>query len=174
VNTIDAEKLSRLRELEDREAITQLIYRFCRVETRGSVEAYLDLFTPDGQHETRWSKTWPDERAGTSRVIQGHQAMREHVTRLVGLKKTARRFCSHPQIVVDGDQATGVMYRIKVDPKGSAPEVTYGRYLDHYRRTADGAWRIDQRVFELAMEPPEPLSDVNDYVVWDSYKVVVS
>jgi ketosteroid isomerase-like protein len=169
MDIFDAEKLVRLRELEDREAIEQLIYTFSHVETRGSVDAYLELFTPDAEHETRWPKTWPDGRAGTSRVLRGHEALREHVTRLLSLNKIARRFVSHPQIVVDGDRGTGVMFRIRVDPKGSIPEVTYGRYLDQYRRMPDGAWKFERRVFEICPEPPSPLSGVDEYVPWDSY-----
>ncbi len=166
---IDSVTQFRLRELEDHAAIEELIYRFSSVETRGSVESYLDLFTPDGEHETRWAEDWPDERAGSSRVIRGHSALGDHVTWLLGRNMTARRFVSHLKIDLDGDRATGVMFRIKVDPKGSTPEVTYGRYVDEYVRTADGVWRIKRRVFEISAVPPAPLSGVECYVPWDSY-----
>lgn len=120
-------------ELNDRIAICELKARYCRLLDGKQWDAWTALFTEDFVLDT--------SEAGGPPPIHGRE---QAIAVARGYIETARTVhqVHTPEIVIDGDAASGVWAmqdRVMFD---SGPNITgYGHYTETYRRHG-GTWRI--------------------------------
>lgn len=136
----DAARESRVRELEDRQQIRDLVFRY-RVELdRRDLAAYAALFAEEG--------TWSG-RTGSARGPAGIQAMLEE--RLVpnppAPGPTTTHVVTDPTITLSGDTATGFSLWTLIGRSASdTPQIlTLGHYEDEYVRE-NGEWKFASRI----------------------------
>lgn len=131
-----------VRELLDRQAITELIYAYCERFDRNDPEGVAELFTPDAVID--YNPDTPD--------ITGAELAE---TIAVGLRDIFAATSHHVSNVMitfeDADTARSLCY---VDAwhryHGDAPDgFLWGRYLHRYRRTGAG-WRITSLLLQAA------------------------
>lgn len=131
-----------VRELVDRQAITDLIHRYCECFDRNDPDGVAALFTPDAVVD--YNPDTPD--------IIGADIAR---TIAIGLRDTFAATSHHVSnvlITFEGpDDARSVCY---VDAwhryRSGAPDgYLWGRYVNRYRRTSAG-WRITSLLLQAA------------------------
>lgn len=131
-----------LRELTDRQAVTDLIHAYCERFDRNDPEGVAALFTPDAVIDYN-----PD----TPNILGADMAS----TIAVGLRDlfaASSHHASNVMITLEGeDEARSLCY---IDAwhryrDGSPDGFLWGRYLNRYRRTADG-WRITRLLLQGA------------------------
>lgn len=121
--------------LEEKDAIRELLARYCFHFDNGEFDAWLDLFTPDGAFDL-----------GKMGRFAGRESLRKFLKSLpltngVPLMK----HCVMNSIVaVNGDQATAQSYVVVVRGGDQLAVSVAGRYEDHLAKTADG-WRFKER-----------------------------
>lgn len=125
---------SRLRHLEDIEAIRRLKAAYCAVaDDDHNGQALTELFVADG--------TWS---ASISGEFHGHDAMRAHfdAIRASGRIRHSSHMVMNPVIDVDGDTATGTwsFLMMYTGADGSRVRIV-GFYRDTYVRV-DGRWKF--------------------------------
>ena len=138
---VDQRNEELLQQLIDREAIRDLVIRYCHVVWRAELDEYPKLFTEDG------IMTWtvPGHRL----PVQGPAALRELVEILVPLRKNRPFLHNHLVQLLDTNTAKGqccVEVRNILDGK-EGYLVVY--YEDDYVKI-DGEWKFKQR--EMAIE----------------------
>ena len=138
-----------IQELIDREAIRDLVLCYSRAIDRKDVGLLRDLYTEDATdtHGHHFDGSAADfcefiEAGSPHMIYSGHHA------------------CNH-QIQVDGDQGCGEVYALALHviptPTGERLEDLMAvRYIDNYRRCADGKWRFSKRVvtYDLHIQRP--------------------
>lgn len=135
----ESELLERIRRLEDRAEITQLVHEYCRVFDEGNHDAMADLFGEDALID------YGPDLGGE---ITGREEIRTWLRGIYGFKRTSHHL-SNVQVwfdEADPDHARGVCYVLAWHewPSERPNGVLYGRYEDEYRRTTEG-WRIAVR-----------------------------
>ncbi|WFN91428.1 nuclear transport factor 2 family protein [Gordonia sihwensis] len=129
---------TRLRLVEDRLAITDLVYRYGPAIDTGSVDDVLALFTEDGVYDVDAGRLSGAQEIADMVTGDPHQGL-------------IHRGCSHvmsaPQIRIDGDRASVVSYSqlLLRDPARDTFTVLRAT-VNHWAltRTPDG-WRVAQR-----------------------------
>lgn len=131
----------RLQELEDKEAIRQLRYRYAYAMDDKDWDRFLSLFTDDARIEFPQAAVDQDP-------IQGKDALREFCQGLDGRPFTAHMM-HNGDIAVDDDDAEGQWYFEvpEVLEDGSAVWVQ-GRYDEEYERV-DGEWKFSTIQFRF-------------------------
>lgn len=142
------------RELEvllDKQAITEVLYRYCRGCDRADEQTLRSCFHPDSQHRHGGFTGTSADFCTLSMQI---------VTPL----KACKHMLSNVLIQVAGDEATSechyLAYHREVDRKTGAEQdfTTGGRYIDQFQRR-EGEWRIASRLglidFERYMPPAD-------------------
>jgi hypothetical protein len=128
-----------VRELCDRQAITDVIYRYCRGLDRMDVEMARAVWHRDGTAD--YGELFSGTADGFIEwVWQAHAAMDRHSHQVTNIL-----------IEIDGDAAVSESYvtvALRTKPvDGAAVEIEdRGRYLDRWSRR-DGRWGIDHRRF---------------------------
>jgi ketosteroid isomerase-like protein len=116
---------TRVRRLEDIEAIRKLKARCCLHVDREDSEAFADLFVEDGTF------------IGAFQELRGREAIRE-----IRFWPFMVHYVSNPLIEVGGDSAIGIWYFLRpYTAHDGRPHWASGIYEDEYRRTLDG-WRF--------------------------------
>jgi hypothetical protein len=155
---VDIQSLeSRLQHLEDERSILMTLYQYGHALDYGPEEAFLDVFTPDGE----WSRLEGRQPAksfkGTAELttmIRSHTRAPEYFHKHVVV---------NPVISVDGDKASARSYLLFVNEHPEGPYIrAFSRCNDDLVRGADNRWRIKQRKAELEAWsdrefPPPPL-----------------
>jgi hypothetical protein len=128
-----------LQELSDKQAITEVLYRYCRGLDRMDLELARSVWHHDG------TAHYGDLFNGTAEgfvkwVWEAHAAMERHSHQVTNIL-----------IEVDGDSAVSESYvtvalRTKAAAGGAVEIEARGRYLDRWSRR-DGRWAIDHRRF---------------------------
>jgi hypothetical protein len=122
--------------LEEKDAIRELMARYCFHFDNGEFEAWLDLFTDDGSFDL-----------GARGQFAGRDALRTFlaiVPRVDG-KPPMKHFVANPIICVDGDRATAQSYVLVVSG-GAHPSITLaGRYEDEVHKLGT-VWRFRRRI----------------------------
>ncbi|WP_347956460.1 nuclear transport factor 2 family protein [Gordonia aichiensis] len=128
----------RLRLVEDRLAITDLIYRYGPAIDTGSAADVLSLFTADGVYDVDTGRLSGAEAIAEMVDGQAHQGL-------------VHRGCSHvmsaPQIELDGDTATVVSYsQLVLRRSDDRAYAVLRATANHWElvRTPDG-WRVAKR-----------------------------
>jgi hypothetical protein len=126
-----------LRALTDRQAITDLIYRYCRAVDRIDVELGYSVWHEDGlaEYEGFYSGTG---RGLIDKVCAQHRALLSHSHQI-----------SNILITLDGERAGSESYitatlRI-ADGERLRQIVVWSRYVDRWSRR-EGRWGIDKRL----------------------------
>lgn len=125
-----------LQQLIDREAIRDLIWRYCRAVDRRDFTALRELYHPDAT----------DEHGG---MFQGPaQAFIDKLPEIMAPMEVVWHMTGNMLIEVQGDEAEGEIYTWSYHRAdlGSGPEdlIVGGRYLDRYRKR-DGQWKFQHR-----------------------------
>jgi hypothetical protein len=129
--------------LDERE-ILRTLYAFAHAIDYGPESAWADCFTEDGVFEVR-------RRAGTAASFR--VAGRDELLRFASTHSRApevwRKHCLvEPLIEIDGDTATVVSYMWGMQDVDGPTLGVFGRYRDRLERSADGRWRISERIAE--------------------------
>jgi ketosteroid isomerase-like protein len=130
--------------LEEKDAIRELMARYCFYFDNGEFAAWLDLFTPDGAFDL-----------GKMGRFAGRESLQKFLKSLpltngVPLMK----HCVMNSIVaVNGDEATAQSYVVVVRGGDSLALSVAGRYVDHLTKTADG-WRFKERTVHFDLMGP--------------------
>ncbi|MFI9550852.1 nuclear transport factor 2 family protein [Nonomuraea endophytica] len=130
--------LHRLRVLEDREAIRDVLYRYARGADRCDLELFKSCYWPDAV-DCHW-------------FFNGNaHAFADYVISLLAELRTSQHSITNPMIELDGDRAFAecqwyVLHRMELgDGSGRfLDQQLEGRYVDVFERR-DGEWRILRR-----------------------------
>jgi len=126
-----------LRKLEDRQQITELIYRYCRAVDRIDVELGCSVWHEDGTAEVKGFYSG-GARGFIEKVCANHRA-------LLGLSHQI----SNVIIELDGARAQSESYvtaTLRVRDGERTKQITvWSRYIDRWSRRG-GRWGIDERV----------------------------
>jgi len=154
--------LIRLGRLEDEQAILRTLYKYAHSLDAGLPDDWLACFTADVDYEVRYpmppepARVAKGTQRGSSVFHKGLDQMKAFVTSVIERGgPTRKHMICEPRIELAGDEATGVTYYFTVDYADGAPEVlTFGRYLDSYRRV-DGRWLIANRIVDTQGQRPK-------------------
>jgi hypothetical protein len=138
-------------DLETIREIEQLKYRYLRTLDLKEWEAFGQTLTPDVTAEY-----------GASLSFTGRDQVVEFMRNSLGPAIITVHHCHHPEIVVDGDAATGTWY---LDDKVIITEhrmllTGAAFYDDVYARQDDGVWRIARTGYVRSYEAMQSLDDV--------------
>jgi hypothetical protein len=151
---------ARLRLLEDREAIHEVIMRYCRGVDRGEPDLVASAFHDDAT-DNHYGVLLPFREAiGTLKTARSADRSSSPV------KSTMHNICN-VLIEIDGDVARSESYLVSIvrlQHEARAFDWTLaGRYVDRFERR-NGAWRIAQRTvvydherFDEVMPAPDGL-----------------
>ena len=132
---------SRIRELEDREAIRDLARRYAHCVWQKDVEGAIDLFTEDGEMDT-----------GEREIIRGREALLATYRDMVG-DAQFQPFVHNHVVDIAGDEATGTCYLDLRSTSEGRSMIGSGYYEDRYKRV-DGAWKFHSRKLVLSYLVP--------------------
>ena len=136
-----------LQEFLDREAIRDLVWRYCRAVDRRDFSALRELYHPDAL----------DEHGG---MFQGPaQAFVDKLPEIMAAMEVVWHMTGNMLIEVRGDEAEGEIYTWSYHRAdlGSGPQdlIVGGRYLDRYRRQ-DGQWKFQHRKIVMDWNQIDP------------------
>lgn len=130
-----------LQQLIDKDAIRDLVLRYSRAIDRKDVELLRDLYTEDATDTHGTSFDGPAD------------AYCDFIARsLPYMQYSGHHVCNH-MVSVEGDEGNGEVYALAYHyiPDREMPgkwveDFMAVRYIDNYRRCADGKWRFSKRV----------------------------
>lgn len=142
-----------VQQLIDREAIRDLVLCYSRAIDKKDVGLLRDLYTEDATDTHGDSFDGPAdkycdfiEQSLPYMTYSGHHA------------------CNH-MIAIDGDAGNGEVYCLAIhvlpdqqNPGKQIEDVMCVRYIDNYRRCADGKWRFSKRVVTYDMQLQRPFT----------------
>jgi 3-phenylpropionate/cinnamic acid dioxygenase small subunit len=142
--------LERLQRLEDKQAITEVLYAYAHHIDHGEREAWLDLFTETAIYRASVRRETGPELDDVVHV-SGRDGLRQFIANFRPGGSTQSNFISQPLIRLAEDQAEAATYFNLMVARGGARETSsYGRYHDKLVRCTDGHWRIQERHSILA------------------------
>ncbi len=140
-----------LQQVIDKDAIRELVLLYSRAIDRKDVDLLRTLYTEDA------TDTHGDDFDGNA------EAFCEFIAQgLPYMTYSGHHACNH-LISVDGDEANGEVYALALhvlpDPNNPGQQVEdfrTVRYIDNYRRCADGKWRFSRRfvTYDMVIERP--------------------
>ncbi|NGP06758.1 nuclear transport factor 2 family protein [Rhodococcus sp. 14C212] len=146
----------RLRAVEARLAIGELLNRYAQALDYGDEDTFVDCFTETARYDMYLppdSEDPPFPARGGELVdgclrYTGHTAMRAFIeghTRAPFV--IHKHYAVNPIITVDGSTASSVSYMLRLDvsPEHTVYVRAFGRYVDDLIECADGRWRIAHR-----------------------------
>ncbi len=131
------------RLLEEKDAIRDLLARYCFHFDAGEFEQWLELFTPDGVFDV-----------GPRGCIRGQDGLRDflRVLPLVDGLPMTRHCVTNILIDVDGDRAAARSYVMVLGPGERVAIGVAGRYEDEIVKQA-GRWRFRLRKVHFDLLP---------------------
>ena len=136
----------RVRHLEDRVAIGELIARYCLVLDNRDVDAIESLFTPDARV---WSADGVMDARGRQAVIE--MFMGRFTVPGPGNQVTHDRIVEFDHM--DPDRATGIVLAHTEVQRNGQPMLAAIRYQDVYQR-CEGRWRFRERGLSFIYDVP--------------------
>ena len=119
-------------DVENREAIRELLHRYCHYVDAGDADKWAGLYVEDGSFDL-----------GTGRgPIQGRAALREFAAAFRA--GTGLHLSANPIISIEGDEATVSSYVVVIGGAGDPKINLAGRYEDRLRQVG-GEWLIWSR-----------------------------
>lgn len=135
---------ARIADLEARQAVTELFYRYAQAVRRESYDDILELFVSDGTFEVR--SGYPDRSEFTVRQTHGTpQALVAFLSESKG-KAHPIPLIHNPIVDVIGDTATANAMMVATIT-GTAKVIT-GEYHDSFVRQ-DGRWLFSERIYTV-------------------------
>ncbi len=143
-----------VRQLQDRQQITELIYRYCRAMDRIDVALGHGIWHEDGEADYG-----PDVYQGSGRgfvdhVCAVHSQLLHHSHQV-----------SNILIQLDGDRAASESYvtgTLRMERDGKLLQITaWSRYVDQWSRRA-GRWGIDKRVAVIDFDEIREVTPVSN------------
>jgi ketosteroid isomerase-like protein len=131
---MDLEREERIAGICDRQAITDVLHRYCRAVDRLDHELLLSVYHPDAldDHGTF---------SGTAEAFANRT-----IARMAEAYEATQHLLSNITIELQGDSAHVESYVVAVHAMaGNAIEQAGARYIDRFERR-DGEWRIARRV----------------------------
>ena len=140
---------NRMQDLLDKEAIRELVLLYSRAVDRKDVDLLRDLYTADA------TDSHGDTFDGSA------DAYCDFIERsLPHMPYSGHHVCNH-LISVEGDEGSGEVYALAYHlipdrDGGQTEDFMCVRYIDNYRREADGKWRFSKRVvtYDLKIRRP--------------------
>jgi len=133
-----------LQQVADRQAITDLIYRYCRSMDRIDAELGYSVWHEDGIADYGEGIYQGSGRGFIDWVCDSHRRMLVHTHQLANIV-----------IDLDGDRAGSESYvtaTLRLEVEGQLKQITtWCRYVDRWSRR-DGRWGIDKRVTIIDMD----------------------
>ncbi|WP_420639276.1 nuclear transport factor 2 family protein [Candidatus Poriferisocius sp.] len=147
-----------LAEVVAKQAITEVIYGYCRALDRMDKPAAYAVWHPDGTADYGEDIYQGTGHGFVDWVWTAHAAMSTHSHQVTNIL-----------IQVDGDRATSESYvtvalRTLADETGAAHDIfSRGRYLDRWSNRS-GRWAIDQRTYvtDHSLTQPNTLPEPHD------------
>jgi ketosteroid isomerase-like protein len=139
---------TRLRLLEDRLDLVDLVHRYAQViDFAQSEEEILSVFTEDVMLQGPFRG-----------IAQGTQALSEYANSVIEMRKTTpfRHDVTNIQVKLDGDEARidalfSLVYRYSIyEGRAELKKQFLGSFECDARRTADG-WRLSKRIVHLEL-----------------------
>jgi len=142
---MEAQELKLIRELADREAIRDLMYRYGRGVDSVNLEAVLATFDDPSNLVVQAGSGNPQRHDGRKAVEEFYQARAVHnkTNRLI------RHRYKNPLIELNGDTASASVYWDEIREENNTLIQAGGTYFDKLRRTKDG-WKFSERLIKLA------------------------
>jgi hypothetical protein len=132
-------------DLDDREAIKQVLYRHCYCVDEIDAESWATLFTEDG------SFAIVSAPAGISLdPVVGRAALREFGSQMFPLA-AGMHISANEIITIDGDEATSTSYCAALRDASPNPAVATAARFEDVLRKVDGEWLIVSRRVSLRM-----------------------
>lgn len=130
---------ARLRQLEDRVEIGQLVASYGPAADFGDSAAVTGLWTEDGVYDAAPHGRWEGRAAIAGMIDGGHQ---------LGIRAGMGHVLTPPRIEVDGDTARAWNHAMNVRWDAEADRFWVGRLsANEWRlRRVDGRWRVVERV----------------------------
>jgi ketosteroid isomerase-like protein len=142
-----------IRQVIDKEAIRELVLCYSRAIDKRDYALLRDLYTDDAV-----DRHGPEFEGGIDAFI----AMIEAAMPRYGY--TGHHVCNH-MIGLAGDEGNGEVYALAIhvleDPDNPGQQIEdflAVRYIDNYRRCADGKWRFSKRVVTYDMQLQRPFT----------------
>ena len=137
-----------LQQYLDKQAIRELVWRYCRAIDRRDYKLLAKLYSPDSV----------DEHGD---MFQGSGAdFVRWVPSMLGTMTTTTHHITNMLIEVNGDHAQGELYALvyhrTTKEHGGNVHLVGGRYLDHYVKIASGEWLFKHRKILLDWQHPLP------------------
>jgi hypothetical protein len=142
---MEEQDLKLIRELADREAIRELMYRYGRAVDSVNLEGVLATFD-DPSNLVVQSGSGPLNRHDGRKAV-------EHFYQARAVNNKTNRLIRHryknPLIELNGDTATASVYWDEIREENNTLIQAGGTYFDQLRRTRDG-WKFSERLIKLA------------------------
>ncbi len=138
-----------LQELLDKQALNDLLVRYCRGVDRLDEELILSCYHPDAYDDHGTFKGSPPELVAWLKRTGPAVSFMEHKL-------------SNIYLEIRGDVAFGESYSAMHLQKGDLFAQGYGRFIDRFERR-DGDWRIARRRVTLEWASPELGYDTADF-----------
>jgi ketosteroid isomerase-like protein len=142
-----------IQQLIDREAIRDLVLCYSRAIDRKDVELLRDLYTEDATDSHGDSFDGPADQ-----FCEFIAASLPHMT------YSGHNACNY-MISINGDEGNGEVYALafhvlpdQENPGKQIEDFMSVRYIDNYRRCADGKWRFSKRVVTYDMQLQRPFT----------------
>jgi 3-phenylpropionate/cinnamic acid dioxygenase small subunit len=121
--------------LEEKDAIRELMARYCFHFDNGEFDAWLALFSPDGAFDL-----------GPRGRFVGHDALATFLKAipLTDGRPQMKHLVMNSIVTVDGDRAVAHSYVVVVQGGDRLGITVAGRYEDHVVKTG-GTWRFQER-----------------------------
>ena len=143
--TTDATLATRVGELADRLAITDVLYQYATALDTRDWDLLRSCFTADGVADFL-------EFGG---VNEGRDAIVELCGGVLSGLDSSQHLIGNPRVVLDGDRATSVCYfqaqHFLASPAGGNTYLVGGSYEDRHRRTDEG-WQIERRTLHCTWQ----------------------
>ena len=137
----------RVQRLEDERAIQEVIFNFSWGTDRNRRELFLDVFTEDGVLHFKPGPGVPQGSLPADPIVGRDQLIDFYERRRRGQDPWPKHVNVNAIIRMDGDSAEAESVIVFFLERNAVAElVSTGRYLDKFRRCADGKWRIAERI----------------------------
>jgi ketosteroid isomerase-like protein len=140
-----------LQQLIDKDAIRDLVLAYSRAVDRKDVTLLRDLYTADA------TDSHGDSFDGGAKEYCDFIEMS-----LPHMPYSGHHVCNH-LISVEGDEGNGEVYALayhlipdRANPGAMIEDFMCVRYIDNYRREADGKWRFSKRVVTYDVQIQRP------------------
>ncbi|MFF0456925.1 nuclear transport factor 2 family protein [Nocardia africana] len=150
------------------EEIRALKYRYLRTLDLREWDEFADTLAADAVAD------YGSPSGGKPLQFEGRDAIVGYLSGAMTGTMITSHVCSHPEIAVDGDSASGswCLEDTVIVPEHGIMIRGAAYYHDAYRRESDGRWRITKTGYQRNYEAMIPLSSIQGFTItasrWDA------